>query len=74
MLSLDSPHDKQMQVALRLKNIRLSQNLKQETVAERSGVSLSSLKRFEKIGEISLANLALISIVLGVLNDFDHLF
>lgn len=74
MLSLDSPHDKQLQIAQRLKNLRLLQKLKQQSVAERSGMSVSALKRFESTGEISFGNLTRIALVLGALDDFDLLF
>ena len=73
-LSLDTPSDKQKQIAKRLRDMRLYQKLKQTTVAERSSVACSTLKRFEHTGEISLASLLRIALVLGALDDFDLLF
>ena len=65
MLSLSGPRDVQAQVAARFKRMRLQQGLKQSTVATRSGVSLSSIKRFEVSGEISFASLTRVALVLG---------
>ena len=41
-------------------------------MAERSGVSLGSLKRFENTGKISLDSLLKLMHLLGRLNEFDH--
>lgn len=52
------------------KQKRLSKNLTQEGLADRSGVSLGSLKRFESSGQIALESLLKIAFVLGVLENF----
>lgn len=57
----------------RYKQLRLSIGYTQEALSERSGVSLGSLKRFERAGEISLVGLLKISAVLGCLKDFESL-
>lgn len=57
-------------VRLRRKEAKFSQI----GLAERSGVSLGSLKRFESSGEISLSSLVKLAIALGYENDFEHLF
>ena len=62
-----------LQLAKRLRQLRLERNWKQETLAERSGVSLGSLRRFEYSGEISLKNLLNLCVVLGRLDEFTHL-
>lgn len=49
----------------------LSRNLTPEGLAKRSGVSWSSLKRFESTGLIALESLLKISLVLDCLVDFD---
>ena len=49
---------------------RLSSKLTQEGLAKRSGVSLGSLKRFEKTTEISLRSLLKLALVLECLDDF----
>lgn len=46
----------------------------QEQLSERSDVSLGSLKRFERTGEISLSSLIKIAFALGLEDDFDSLF
>lgn len=56
------------------RTLRLSQNLSQEGLAKRSGVSLASLKRFEASGKISLESLLKLAQVLGALEDFKSLF
>ncbi|QSZ43167.1 helix-turn-helix domain-containing protein (plasmid) [Sulfurimonas aquatica] len=52
------------------KQLRLSQELTQEGLASRSGVSLGSVKRFEGSGEISLKSLLKLAVVLECLDDF----
>lgn len=71
---LKSTQEVMQEIAARVKTIRLEQNLSQEGLSLRSGVSLGSLKRFERTGEISLKSLIEISISLGVMEDFDKLF
>lgn len=54
--------------------LRLSQNLSQKTLSERSGVSYGTLKKFEQTGNISLESLLKIAIVLGAMSKFNELF
>ncbi len=61
-------------LAMKLKKIRLSKELTQETLAKRSGVSYGSLKRFETKHEISLKNLLRLAVTLGVMDEFHQLF
>jgi len=72
MLSVNIQTPESLMEILRdkLKQRRLSLNLTQEGLAKRSGVSLGSLKRFEKSGEISLRSLLKIALVLECLDDF----
>jgi transcriptional regulator with XRE-family HTH domain len=53
---------------------RLSLNLSQKTLAERSGVSYGVLKKFERTGHISLESLLKLALSLGSLEDFQSLF
>jgi transcriptional regulator with XRE-family HTH domain len=48
-------------------------NLTQRELAARSGVTWSSLKRFEHKGMIALDSLMKLALVLGCLDDFDNL-
>ena len=61
-------------VAKRAKEKRLSQNLTQAGLAARSGVSLGSLKRFERNGDISFKSLVEIAVALGCADDFEKIF
>lgn len=62
------------ELANRAREVRKSKKLSQEELAEKSGVSFGSIKRFETTGKISLESLLKVAFVLGVLDDFDHLF
>lgn len=53
---------------------RLDQNLTQKGLAERAGVSLGSLKRFERTGQIAWESLLRIAWALGALDEFRDLF
>jgi hypothetical protein len=52
-----TPKEVALEIAKRAREKRLSLNLSQKTLAERSGVSLGSLKKFEQRGKISLESL-----------------
>lgn len=58
----------------RVKQTRIRRSITQEELAERSGVSFGSVKRFEQLGEISLKHLIMISKVLRCSPEFDLLF
>lgn len=62
------------EVAKRAKAMRLAHNLSQQSLADRSGVSQASLKRFEYTGEIAFVSLLKISAALGCMDDFGVLF
>ena len=65
---INTPKDDLEKLSKKFKEIRLSQKLTRKTLALRSGMSESSLKRFEVTGEISLDSLVKISNVLNVRN------
>jgi transcriptional regulator with XRE-family HTH domain len=69
-----SPGDLTRMIGQRLKRIRLSRGLSQQDLAERSGVSLSTLKLLEAQGKGSLQRLARIAAVLGVDGELRDLF
>lgn len=73
-LNLKTPYDVSMELAERAKEKRKYMKLTQMQLAEKSGVSLSSLKRFERKGEISLSSLLKIAMVLDSLKDFENVF
>jgi transcriptional regulator with XRE-family HTH domain len=73
-LQLHSAVSVQRMLADRLRQVRLGLGLKQSTLALRSGVSLPTLRRFERTGEVSLKHLARLCEALGRLEEFDGLF
>lgn len=61
-------------LAKRAQARRLSLNLSQQTLSNRSGVSYGTLKKFERTGQISLGSLLKIALILGELENFDQRF
>lgn len=72
--NISSPSDAARGLAERARARRLDANLSQEGLATRAGISLGSLKRFERTGEISLDRLLRIAFALGASDGFDQLF
>ena len=58
----------------RFKQRRKEFGLTQKELAQRSGVSYGSIRRFESNGEISINSLIKISSSIGCLEDFNALF
>lgn len=74
MYSLEpTPSEVCKALAERHRILRKQLKMSQEEMAERSGVSLGSLKRFEVTGKISLDSLLKLTHLLGRLNEFDNL-
>ena len=61
-------------LSVKFRERRLANNLSQEALASRSGVSLGSLKRFESKAEISLKHLLMVAVALGAGEEFTALF
>ena len=57
--------------AAKFRKLRKKAGLSQVEFAERSGVSLGSIKRFESSGKISLESFLKLLHILGRLNEFD---
>ena len=74
LLNKHNPKLLSQNIASNLQKLRISQNLTQTDLSERSGVTLSSLKRFEQKAEISLAHLLKLAISLDALEGFENLF
>ena len=60
-------------LAVRLKELRLSNKWKRTTLADRSGVSVASLIRFEQSAQISLDNFLKLLFALGRLDEVNNL-
>ena len=71
---LITPQEIAIHLAKRAQKKRLSLNLSQKSLAERSGVGLGSLKQFEQQGKISLESILKIALVLDSLTEFIPLF
>ena len=59
-------------IANRARLRRLEMNLSQAALAKNSGVSLGTLKRFERTGEVSLKSLAMLAVALNAVEGFKH--
>jgi transcriptional regulator with XRE-family HTH domain len=73
-LFMMTPHEAALHLAKRARTKRLSLNLSQQTLAQRSGVSYGVLKKFESFGKISLESLLKLALALGSLEEFKDLF
>ncbi len=71
--SLKTPEEISKDLAERLKGLRLLKKWKRSTLAERSGVTESSLRRFEQTGKISLNNFLKLMHALGRLDESESL-
>ncbi|HDZ11497.1 MAG TPA: XRE family transcriptional regulator, partial [Bacteroidetes bacterium] len=71
---LETPEETARELAAKVRKVRLARKWKQSTLADRAGVSLASLRRFEQTGQISLKNLLLLAFALGRLDNFASLF
>lgn len=74
MISIKSPFEMTKEIAKKAQEKRLKLNLSQQTLSEKSGVSYGTLKKFEQKGQISLESLLKISLALGEMDQFEHLF
>ena len=69
-----TPQEINKKIAERIRLIRKRRKLSQERLSEKSGVSLGSVKRFERTGEISLFSLTKIAIALDLEQGLKDLF
>src|SRR4029079_7400144 len=66
--SLETPEQVSRKLAARVTAWRLAKGWKQATLAQRSGVSLASLRRFEESGRVSLQSLLDLAFALNTLD------
>lgn len=69
-----SPDEVNKNIASRMSRRRREKKITQVQLAKYSDVSLGSIKRFERTGEISLSSLVKIAFALGCEDDFEGLF
>ncbi|MBS5492726.1 MAG: helix-turn-helix transcriptional regulator [Sutterella wadsworthensis] len=50
------------------------QNLTQEALSKKSGVSLGTIRRFEQTGDISMKHLVLLAMYLNIVQEMEGLF
>lgn len=69
-----TPGEIQEIIAGRLRTIRRKRKISQKKLSELSGVSLGSVKRFERSGEISFLSFIKITFALGLNEELERLF
>ncbi|WP_018108602.1 helix-turn-helix domain-containing protein [Bacteroides propionicifaciens] len=72
--TIETPSSVMLKIAEAVKTRRLELNLTQSALAKRSDMSLSSYRRFETMGDISLKSLVQIAFALDATDDFLELF
>ena len=72
-INISTPKSIMQNLKDNFKQKRLSLNLTQEGLSNKSGVSLGSIKRFESSGEISFESLLKVALVLNCLDDFKNI-
>jgi transcriptional regulator with XRE-family HTH domain len=60
--------------ARRLREVRLFQNIKQQDLADQSGLSIATIKNFETGSSISFGNVLRIITALGLTSELENLF
>ena len=69
-----TPNEIAKDIVEKIQKHRKKLKISQIQLAKKSGVSLGSIKRFERTGEISLSSLIKIAFALGLEDDFEGLF
>ena len=69
MISLISPSKAQVKLAEHIRARRLSMGITQEGLAERSGVPLATLRKFERKGAISIESFLKLLMVTGGMEE-----
>ena len=70
----ETPEEIDKKLAERIRTIRRRKRISQSELAELSGVSHGSIKRFENTGMISLISLTKIAVALGVAGEIKEMF
>lgn len=72
-INISTPKSIMKEIKDKFKQKRLSLNLTQEGLSNKSGISLGSIKRFESSGQISLDSLLKLAFILDCLDDFKNI-
>ncbi len=70
---LYTPEDISISLAGKIRQLRLVRKWKQSTLADRAGVTLASLRRFERTGKGSIDLLLRLAFTLDRLDDFQNI-
>ena len=70
----DNPDEIAMEIAHDFRRRRIEKNLAREQVADKSGVAVSTITRFEQKGLISLKNLIGIAMTLEYTSEIKNIF
>ncbi len=73
-LELRSPSEIADLLAQRVRALRLERGWTQQEIADRSGISLATYRRFEQSGRISLERLLKLAVILDAQGEFENLF
>lgn len=73
-VNIKTPAEIALEICQRVKQRRLELNLTQEGLSSKAGLKLSTYRRFEHTGKISLEGLLKIAFVLDLIEDFELLF
>ena len=72
--TFESADDIAKEIAAEFRRRRVEKNLTRVQVAERSGVAVSNIVRFEQKGLISLANLIVLAMAMGYVSEIKNIF
>lgn len=72
--NLKPPKVIRLEMAERMKKVRLAQNMTQKELAEKAGIPLPTLRRFEATGEVSLKALVNFARALRKAEDLAQVF
>jgi len=70
MLSLKTESDVLREIAAAVRSHRLALGWRQDDLAQRSGVGIATLRRFERSGQIGFQGLAKLLVTLGLADNF----
>ena len=73
-LELQTPPEIVGGLAARARALRIARGFTQHELAERAGVALPTLRRFERTGKVALDRLLMIAVALDAARPFDELF